>query len=792
MLLQARLDAVYLVYGLSFVVAGVAILAQPRVRGQYLLADIVWLYVAYALIHAPSDFIYAGLADVGRNETAWRIAKALTLVSHLFLFEFARRLIAFSGKLRIPWWTPAIIAAAAAAVSIASADSWSTADALTGYLIRTPAGILAAAGFVLYPAADERFAQVQRAKPYFQIAAATLLVWTLLFGLVRSRADFFPANWLNSDSFRAFVGAPVEIFRTGCGIVMVWTIAMILRIFHWESINAVQRIQAEAHFRRRLQDALDIQTATNTVLHLGLEEGTLDTILGRALNEIISIPWLSVERKGAVLLADAASRVLQMRAEQGLSTEICRACARIPYGSCLCGRAVESSTVLFADHVDERHEIHYHRMTDHGHYVVPMRLHDVTIGVLSLYLKAGHVRDPKEEEFLLAIAAVLSGIVVRKRAEEALRDSRRQQRALLDNIPDRAWLKDKDGRLIAINEAYAQAFHMGAESIIGKTDADLWPPAVATRFRADDVEVMRSGKRKPLEEAVPGPDGAAVWFATVKTPIFDDRGEVAGTAGIARDITDQKDRERELREALVEAREAETLKARIVANLSHEIRTPLNHVIGLTSILQKEPELPLAERLTYLDMIKRGGLSTLRLATSVLDLSTIQSDHRPPVCRPFPFRESLTEIGARFAAQASEKGLRFASRLDPRLPDRLAGDPELLEKVLDNLLDNAVKFTAAGGVELHAELAAERGEELDVSFVVTDTGVGIAGEDLDKVFESFFRAPNSLPSGVFGAGLGLTIAKEISLRLGARLEAASEVGEGSSFRFLCPFRRAAA
>ena len=152
------------------------------------------------------------------------------------------------------------------------------------------------------------------------------------------------------------------------------------------------------------------------------------------------------------------------------------------------------------------------------------------------------------------IYTLFQDITERKRAEEALRESQRQQKAILDNIPDIAWLKDRENRFIAVNEPFGKSCGFKPEDLVGKTDFDIWPRDLAERYRADDKEVMESGKRKQVEEPLTDSEGKSLWIETIKTPIYDERGNFTGTAGIARYITERKLAEEALRESEVHYR----------------------------------------------------------------------------------------------------------------------------------------------------------------------------------------------------------------------------------------------
>ena len=176
--------------------------------------------------------------------------------------------------------------------------------------------------------------------------------------------------------------------------------------------DALRASEAELH------DNYFTQTAINMVLSESLEDIPLELMLQKALNMILAIPWLSFESIGSIHLVEGEPGILSMKAHYNLPKQLRKSCANVPLGKCLCGKAAQTRKIQFADHIDERHEICYEGMQPHGHYVVPILFGGRTLGVIDIYLKEGHIRNRKEEDFLLTVADTLAGIIVRKQTEE--------------------------------------------------------------------------------------------------------------------------------------------------------------------------------------------------------------------------------------------------------------------------------------------------------------------------------------------------------------------------------------
>jgi DNA-binding CsgD family transcriptional regulator/GAF domain-containing protein len=190
------------------------------------------------------------------------------------------------------------------------------------------------------------------------------------------------------------------------------------RINHLETAES-ERQQAIEEINRSCQ----IQAVLNRLLHISLKNLDLEAMLEQFIDEITSIPWLALESKGAIFLAGKEPDTLEMKAYRALNTDALEVCARIPFGTCLCGRAAMSGETQFADRIDERHDLKYHGISPHGHYCVPIVSGgDEVLGVIALYVAEGHQRNKSEEDFLSAIADTLAGIIELRNTQQKLKE----------------------------------------------------------------------------------------------------------------------------------------------------------------------------------------------------------------------------------------------------------------------------------------------------------------------------------------------------------------------------------
>ncbi|HSG22446.1 MAG TPA: response regulator, partial [Azonexus sp.] len=371
--------------------------------------------------------------------------------------------------------------------------------------------------------------------------------------------------------------------------------------------------------------------------------------------------------------------------------------------------------------------------------------------------------------------------LVEERTRE-VRQQTRSLRAMIDNIPHMAWLKDADGHFIAVNEAYAKATGVTSERLLGKSDFDVWPRDAAERYWADDTEVMATRRQKTVEAALPGqPDSL---YETFRAPILDADTTVIGSVGFSRDIKPQREMEAELARRAEEAEAATHAKSSFLANMSHEIRTPMNAIIGMADLCL---DTALNERQkNFLAKIKTASDALLHIINDILDFSKIEAGKLRMESVPFVLETVFEQLSAVTALRAENQGIELSYDLDddPRL---LSGDPLRLGQVLTNLVTNALKFSAGGNVVVKVETSLPDEHWAELHFSVRDEGIGMSSEQVANLFQPFSQGDISTTRRYGGTGLGLAISRHLVERMGGRVWVDSALEQGSTFHFTARF-----
>jgi len=284
------------------------------------------------------------------------------------------------------------------------------------------------------------------------------------------------------------------------------------------------------------------------------------------------------------------------------------------------------------------------------------------------------------------------------------------------------------------------------------------------------------------ELRIPKPDNSYRYLEAFGHAEYGDNGDVIRLYGTLQDITDRKKIEAQLEVAKISEATIQA-KSEFLAVMSHELRTPVNAVIGMTEILRDTPLSP--EQQQYLETIRQGGEILLSVVNNVLDFSRIESGHFALEQSPFNLQQCVDQVLELMTARIAEKSLELSVLISPDVPREIVGDNIRLRQILINLVSNAIKFTQTGEIVItvNAKLSSPENNAYELSFAVSDTGIGIAPEDLDKLFKSFSQANNSIARQYGGTGLGLVICKQLCELMGGEISVNSTIGEGSTFSF---------
>ncbi len=379
------------------------------------------------------------------------------------------------------------------------------------------------------------------------------------------------------------------------------------------------------------------------------------------------------------------------------------------------------------------------------------------------------------------IYAAARDITERKQTEEALRRSEEHFRALFETNPFPILITSvADGAIIQANQALLD-YMEGTREDLGKVRApDFYRISTDRQTLIAEVKAKGCVRNKTVElQTIHG----QIRYALVNILPIEFNGELCMLAGMA-DITERMQMEEALRQAKEAAEAASHAKSAFLANISHELRTPLNAVLGFSELILRDPNLTPEQR-ENMNLIAHSGEHLLGLINTVLNLSKIETGHAELHLEALDLHEMLRDLTEMFRSRAEEKGVTVRLDLAPDTPRYIHADINKLSEVLINLLSNAVKFTEHGEVTLQVNANSSDSQPSDstrLHFEIKDTGIGIAPDELEKVFEAFVQTESGRQSRQ-GTGLGLPISREYVRLMGGDLTVHSELGVGSVFAF---------
>jgi len=386
------------------------------------------------------------------------------------------------------------------------------------------------------------------------------------------------------------------------------------------------------------------------------------------------------------------------------------------------------------------------------------------VGLLGIYITRQGIRDGRKIE---------KEILERQRAESALRNSEMFLNSIVENIPDMIFVKTaKDLRFVRLNKAGEELLECSRKDLLGKTDHDLFPKEQADFFTSKDREVLAGKTLVDIsEEPIQTKAGGLRYLHTKKIPLLDEQGVPEHLLGISEDITDRKQTEARLRESEMKRNEAlrqsDELKSALLASVSHELRTPLTAMKGSVSSIMGNGSISKdQEREDVLKGIDREINYMSHLVDNLLDMSQIEVGTLIPH-KEWHLLEDLVEAALRRAAQTLD-----TRNIEISIPENISPifvDAVEMQQVFINLLDNAVKYSLpASPIRIHVRVEAQQ-----ITVEASNMGEPIQPQDLERIFDRFYRRPPPRKQPIRGTGLGLAICKGIIEAHGGRIWAES-------------------
>ncbi len=368
----------------------------------------------------------------------------------------------------------------------------------------------------------------------------------------------------------------------------------------------------------------------------------------------------------------------------------------------------------------------------------------------------------------------------RKRTEERLRKSEQKLLALVDSLDDIVVEMDEHGTFLDVWVRSDDMLPRPKAEMIGQNISIILGDDLVAPYLEHLGAALATGQSQEFEHSK-DMDGTKRWFLVRFHPIRSGAAEPKTACLIVSEITARKQAEEELRGAKEAAEAANVAKSEFLANMSHEIRTPMNGILGTIELVLGTPLSD--EQREYLGIAKMSADSLLGILSDILDLSKVEARKMDLSREEFRLSKTVESASQVMLSRAREKGLRLTCHIEDAVPDFVIGDEIRLRQVLLNLIGNGIKFTAHGEVAVHAVLESHTSGGVQVHFVVRDTGIGIAPEKQQLIFEAFAQADGSMTRRFGGTGLGLTISSRLVEMMGGRMWVESEPGQGSQFHF---------
>ncbi len=422
---------------------------------------------------------------------------------------------------------------------------------------------------------------------------------------------------------------------------------------------------------------------------------------------------------------------------------------------------------------------------------VPLKVKDETIGAIAVQnYKDENAFKQQDLDLISFVSEQISISINQKQADDALRESEFRLRQIIDSVPQMIFVKDFEGRFLLANKATAEAYGLRVEKIVGTVQSEIHKQVDELRnFRETDEHVLTRGEVKIIEEQkFTDYNGNEHILQIIKIPLRTGVEKGNNLLGVATDITERMQVEKELKYAKDKAEESDKLKTAFLANMSHEIRTPMNAIIGFSELLN-DPELTPSNRKEFIKLINDNSKVLLHLIEDIIDVAKIEAEQMKVINSTCQVNQILDELKDHFINNLKKSPIKNISITVNKAKNEddfaINTDPLRFKQIMNNLIGNAIKFTEKGTIEFGYDFV----ENNTIQFYIKDTGIGLPPDKLNVIFERFRQAQESTTKEYGGTGLGLTISRRLVELLGGKIWVESFINEGSTFYFTLPLEQ---
>ncbi len=366
-------------------------------------------------------------------------------------------------------------------------------------------------------------------------------------------------------------------------------------------------------------------------------------------------------------------------------------------------------------------------------------------------------------------------------------NSQKRYQNVLSNLNLGLLEQDQEGYITKVNKVFCEMVDYTSEELVGNISSNILLPDDLTASDNKKLIDRNLEESKIYDIKVMRKDGTLIDLIVCGAPFYDDYGNMVGTLDVHYDVTKEKKLQQELKEAKEIAERAQQAEKQFLTNMSHEIKTPLNVIVGMSHLLN-DTKLD-AQQHEYLDILKSSADILFNLISEVLDFAKIDAGKISVVNEEFDIVQELNNIHKIFKIKLENKPVSLQTKIDEKIQHCVVGDKKLFNQVIVNLLGNASKFTEEGSIICTATIVHESETHIEINFKVKDSGIGIAEDKLETIFQNFEQANESISKNYGGTGLGLAICQSIVEAQNSTIKVQSAEGLGSTFQFNLVFEK---